>query len=132
MLRHFCLCLQVTAHVGDAELEGALKGADLVVIPAGEQQRVLQLFIALLVRLELFDGKVASPFASVPTEGVLKVSGVESQLFGLRLTCSSLVNLSVGARTDESENVVGVLELWSLPVDAAFERPIHLRFFLPD
>lgn len=35
---HPCLSafLQVTAHVGDAELEGALKGADLVVIPAGE------------------------------------------------------------------------------------------------
>lgn len=30
--------MQVTSHVGDAELEGALKGADLVVIPAGKQQ----------------------------------------------------------------------------------------------
>lgn len=31
-------CLQVSAYVGDAELEAALKGADLVVIPAGQQQ----------------------------------------------------------------------------------------------
>lgn len=29
------LRLQVSAYAGDAELEGALKGADLVVIPAG-------------------------------------------------------------------------------------------------
>jgi hypothetical protein len=35
--RDCCICMQVTAHVGDAELEGALKGADLVVIPAGKQ-----------------------------------------------------------------------------------------------
>lgn len=31
--------LQVSAYVGDAELEAALKGADLVVIPAGPQQQ---------------------------------------------------------------------------------------------
>jgi len=34
-LSHCNTPVQVTAHVGDAELEGALKGADLVVIPAG-------------------------------------------------------------------------------------------------